>query len=200
MLQLVKFIIFQDENGVGLSDEDLRAEVDTFMFEGHDTTASGICWMFYCLAQNPEHQQKCREEIKAILEDNDTIQWWVFTFYCIIFLPHSHFSRKPGIQWYIAFSWGKLDPAAQLKLLLVASLSNVVQLVFGTAENCMAIPTCWPLPFTTSLLPLLLLLHCQPKGDEKSRIYICLGRGINLFLPFASPPAPNGFFHSLQEL
>ncbi|KAL8178730.1 UNVERIFIED_CONTAM: hypothetical protein K2H54_055877 [Gekko kuhli] len=65
----------KDENGVGLSDEDLRAEVDTFMFEGHDTTASGISWMLYCLAQNPEHQQKCREEVKAILEDPDTIQW-----------------------------------------------------------------------------------------------------------------------------
>uniref|UniRef100_A0A6J0UR60 Cytochrome P450 4B1-like n=1 Tax=Pogona vitticeps TaxID=103695 RepID=A0A6J0UR60_9SAUR len=65
----------KDENGVRLSDEDVRAEVDTFMFEGHDTTASGISWLFYCLAQNPEHQQKCREEIRSILGDRDTIHW-----------------------------------------------------------------------------------------------------------------------------
>ncbi|XP_008488976.2 cytochrome P450 4A4 [Calypte anna] len=65
----------KDANGVGLSDEDLRAEVDTFMFEGHDTTASGISWLFYSLALHPEHQQRCREEIQGILGDRDTIEW-----------------------------------------------------------------------------------------------------------------------------
>uniref|UniRef100_A0ACB8F4H6 Uncharacterized protein n=1 Tax=Sphaerodactylus townsendi TaxID=933632 RepID=A0ACB8F4H6_9SAUR len=65
----------KDENGVGLSDEDLRAEVDTFMFEGHDTTASGISWLLYSMAQQPEHQERCREEIKDILEDREDIQW-----------------------------------------------------------------------------------------------------------------------------
>ncbi|XP_014454162.1 cytochrome P450 4B1 isoform X2 [Alligator mississippiensis] len=65
----------KDENGVGLSDEDLRAEVDTFMFEGHDTTASGISWMLYCMALYPEHQQRCREEIQEILDGRDTVQW-----------------------------------------------------------------------------------------------------------------------------
>lgn len=65
----------KDENGAALSDEDLRAEVDTFMFEGHDTTASGISWLFYCLAIHPEHQQLCREEIQGILGDRDTIEW-----------------------------------------------------------------------------------------------------------------------------
>ncbi|KAG8436948.1 hypothetical protein GDO86_007869 [Hymenochirus boettgeri] len=65
----------KDENGHGLSDEDLRAEVDTFMFEGHDTTASGISWILYCMAKYPEHQQKCREEIKEVLGDKETVEW-----------------------------------------------------------------------------------------------------------------------------
>ncbi|XP_069498348.1 cytochrome P450 4B1-like [Ambystoma mexicanum] len=65
----------RDENGVGLSDEDLRAEVDTFMFAGHDTTASGISWIIYSLAKYPEYQEKCREEIKEILGDRDSMEW-----------------------------------------------------------------------------------------------------------------------------
>uniref|UniRef100_A0A8C6MR47 Uncharacterized protein n=1 Tax=Mus spicilegus TaxID=10103 RepID=A0A8C6MR47_MUSSI len=63
------------ENGKGLSDKDLRAEVDTFMFEGHDTTASGISWIFYALATNPEHQQRCRKEIQSLLGDGASITW-----------------------------------------------------------------------------------------------------------------------------
>uniref|UniRef100_A0A8C5QZZ1 Cytochrome P450 n=1 Tax=Leptobrachium leishanense TaxID=445787 RepID=A0A8C5QZZ1_9ANUR len=65
----------KDENGHGLSDEDLRAEVDTFMFEGHDTTASGVSWILYCMAKYPEHQKLCREEIREVLGDRDTVQW-----------------------------------------------------------------------------------------------------------------------------
>ncbi|XP_068098524.1 cytochrome P450 4A5-like [Hyperolius riggenbachi] len=75
-LDFLDILLFaKDENGRGLSDEDLRAEVDTFMFGGHDTTASGITWMLYCMAKYPEHQEKCREEIREVLGDRDTVQW-----------------------------------------------------------------------------------------------------------------------------
>ncbi|NXG76039.1 CP4A5 protein, partial [Baryphthengus martii] len=109
----------KDANGVGLSDEDLRAEVDTFMFEGHDTTASGISWLFYCLSLHPEHQQRCREEIQGILEDRDTIEWedlgkMTYTTMCIkesmrLFPPVPFVSRH--VSKPITFFDGRSLPA-----------------------------------------------------------------------------------------
>ncbi|XP_049631140.1 cytochrome P450 4A11-like [Suncus etruscus] len=75
-LDFLDILLFsRTEKGSSLSDKDLRAEVDTFMFEGHDTTASGISWILYALALNPEHQQLCREELQSLLGDGTSITW-----------------------------------------------------------------------------------------------------------------------------
>ncbi|XP_061573227.1 cytochrome P450 4B1 [Cololabis saira] len=75
-LDFLDILLFaRDEQQQGLSDEDIRAEVDTFMFEGHDTTASGISFILYCLASHPEHQKICRDEIIEVLGGKDTMEW-----------------------------------------------------------------------------------------------------------------------------
>ncbi|XP_028985122.1 cytochrome P450 4B1-like isoform X1 [Betta splendens] len=75
-LDFLDILLFaKDENQQGLSDEDLRAEVDTFMFEGHDTTASGMSFILYSLACHPEHQRICRNEIMEVLDGKDTMDW-----------------------------------------------------------------------------------------------------------------------------
>lgn len=48
------------------TEEDVREEVDTFMFEGHDTTAMGMSWALYLIALHPEHQELIHQELDAI--------------------------------------------------------------------------------------------------------------------------------------
>ncbi|XP_051026826.1 cytochrome P450 4F1 isoform X1 [Acomys russatus] len=70
-------LLTKDEDGKKLSDEDIRAEADTFMFEGHDTTASGLSWILYNLAKHPEYQERCRQEVQELLRDREPeeIEW-----------------------------------------------------------------------------------------------------------------------------
>ncbi|XP_054529973.1 cytochrome P450 4F3 isoform X1 [Pan troglodytes] len=70
-------LLSKDEDGKKLSDEDIRAEADTFMFEGHDTTASGLSWVLYHLAKHPEYQERCRQEVQELLKDREPkeIEW-----------------------------------------------------------------------------------------------------------------------------
>uniref|UniRef100_A0A1B0DL32 Uncharacterized protein n=1 Tax=Phlebotomus papatasi TaxID=29031 RepID=A0A1B0DL32_PHLPP len=48
--------------------EGIREEVDTFTFEGHDTTASAINMILFSLAENPDIQEKVYEEIMEIIQ------------------------------------------------------------------------------------------------------------------------------------
>ncbi|KAK2087570.1 hypothetical protein P7K49_033477 [Saguinus oedipus] len=70
-------LLARDEDGKELSDEDIRAEADTFMFEGHDTTSSGLSWVLFNLAKYPEYQEKCREEIQEVMKGREVeeLEW-----------------------------------------------------------------------------------------------------------------------------
>ena len=46
---------------------DIQEEVDTFMFEGHDTTTAAINWTLYTIATHPEVQKKIDQELKDVL-------------------------------------------------------------------------------------------------------------------------------------
>uniref|UniRef100_A0A8W4F6R7 Cytochrome P450 family 4 subfamily A member 24 n=1 Tax=Sus scrofa TaxID=9823 RepID=A0A8W4F6R7_PIG len=128
------------EKGNSLSDTDLRAEVDTFMFEGHDTTASGISWILYALASHPEHQQRCREEIQGLLGDGTSITWdhldqMPYTTMCIkealrLYPPVPGVSRE--LSKPITFPDGRSLPAG-----ITLSLS-----IYGLHHN----PQVWPNP------------------------------------------------------
>ena len=65
----------QDASGETLSDSDIMSEMNTFLFEGHDTTASGVSWVLYMMGLHPNIQSQCREEIRSVLGDRQRVEW-----------------------------------------------------------------------------------------------------------------------------
>ncbi|XP_011362285.1 cytochrome P450 4V2 [Pteropus vampyrus] len=60
-----------DDQGNKLSHKDIQEEVDTFMFEGHDTTAAAINWSLYLLGSYPEVQKKLDDELDEVFGKSD---------------------------------------------------------------------------------------------------------------------------------
>lgn len=58
----------QDEDGEGLTDEQIRDEMMTLLFAGHDTTTSTVAFMFYELARTPHLADRLVEEQRELLE------------------------------------------------------------------------------------------------------------------------------------
>lgn len=52
-----------------LSEEGIREEVDTFMFEGHDTTSMALSWIVYLLGHHAEFQEKVWPEVDCLFEE-----------------------------------------------------------------------------------------------------------------------------------
>ena len=57
-----------DESGEGLSDEQIRDEMMTLLFAGHDTTTSTVAFMFYELAHAPHLADRLVAEQHALLD------------------------------------------------------------------------------------------------------------------------------------
>ncbi|XP_053486697.1 cytochrome P450 4V2 [Ictalurus furcatus] len=56
----------KDDAGAVLSHEDIQEEVDTFMFEGHDTTAASMNWALHLIGSHPEVQKKVQAELQEV--------------------------------------------------------------------------------------------------------------------------------------
>ncbi|XP_027834868.1 cytochrome P450 4F3-like isoform X1 [Ovis aries] len=163
-------LLTKDEDGKGLSDEDIRAEADTFMFEGHDTTASGLSWVLYNLAKHPEYQERCRQEVQELLKDRESkeIEWddlaqLPFLTMCIkeslrLHPPVTAISRRCTQD--ITLPDGRVIPKGVICLISI----------FGTHHN----PSVWPDPEVYDPL------RFEPENIK--------GRSPLAFIPFSAGP------------
>ncbi|XP_046432818.1 cytochrome P450 4g15-like [Neodiprion fabricii] len=58
-------------NGANLTDVEIKEEVDTIMFEGHDTTAAGSSFVLSLLGYYQDIQEKVCQELDEIFEGSD---------------------------------------------------------------------------------------------------------------------------------
>ena len=62
-----------DEAGESLSDVELRDELMTLLFAGHETTATALSWALYLIHQSPEVYQKLLTELGNLGPNPDPI-------------------------------------------------------------------------------------------------------------------------------
>nr|QST15030.1 CYP4C33-like protein 1 [Diaphanosoma celebensis] len=70
-LAFLDLLIESSQDGLKLNDMDIREEVDTFMFEGHDTTAAAINWSLFLIGSHPHVQKEVDDELSRVFGDSD---------------------------------------------------------------------------------------------------------------------------------
>ena len=61
------------ETGEGMSDQQLRDEVMTFVLAGHETTAVTLAWACHLLAQHGDVEERLRREVRDALGDRTPV-------------------------------------------------------------------------------------------------------------------------------
>ncbi|KAM9835747.1 cytochrome P450 4F3 [Aulostomus maculatus] len=163
-------LLSQDDDGQGLTDEEIQAEANTFMFAGHDTTASAICWTLYNLARHEEYQEKCRQEVCDLMQGRDKheVEWedlskLPFTTMCIREALRLHSPVQAVTRTY---TQDMLLPGCRT----VPTGAICLVSIYGTHHN----PAVWTSPHEFNPL------RFEPTNTE--------GRASHAFIPFSSGP------------
>lgn len=68
---LTMLLLARDEGGEGMSDGELRDELMTLLFAGHETTATALAWAFYWIDKQPEVYKNLLQELENLGDNPD---------------------------------------------------------------------------------------------------------------------------------
>jgi cytochrome P450 len=57
-----------EDTGEGMTDLQIRDEVMTFIFAGHETVSTGLTWVWYLLSKHPSAWRRLRAEVEEVLQ------------------------------------------------------------------------------------------------------------------------------------
>ncbi|XP_011864532.1 PREDICTED: cytochrome P450 4C1-like isoform X1 [Vollenhovia emeryi] len=138
-LAMLDLLILASEEGL-LTDSDIKEEVDTFVFEGHDTTAMALCFALSLLAEHKDIQDRVRREINTVMQENQG----KLTMKSLQDLPYLERCIKEALRLYpsVYFISRVTNEEVQLKSYLIPA-GTVVQLnIYGVHRD----PNFWPNP------------------------------------------------------
>jgi cytochrome P450 family 110 len=64
----------RDEHGQAMRDEELRDELLTILFAGHETTATTLAWAFYQILRHPHILEKLQQELDSLGDNNNPME------------------------------------------------------------------------------------------------------------------------------
>ncbi|MGK7918887.1 MAG: cytochrome P450 [Trichodesmium sp.] len=68
---LTLMLLARDEEGQGMTDQEIRDELITMLIGGHETTASALAWAVYWVHKQPEVYEKLMQELATLETDTD---------------------------------------------------------------------------------------------------------------------------------
>lgn len=68
---LLDFMLEISKNNAHFTDDDIVNEACTFMLAGQDSVGAATAFCLFLLAQHPDYQQKCVDELYELFEDDD---------------------------------------------------------------------------------------------------------------------------------
>ncbi|XP_011864443.1 PREDICTED: cytochrome P450 4C1-like, partial [Vollenhovia emeryi] len=123
-----------------MTDLDIREEVDTFMFEGHDTTATALCFILALLAEHKDIQDRVRNEIDTALQENGE----KFTMKLLHDLPYLDRCIKEALRLYPSVYLISRIPGEDVKL--QSYIVPAGTYVFFNMYKAHRDPNFWPNP------------------------------------------------------
>ncbi|XP_011699126.1 PREDICTED: cytochrome P450 4C1-like isoform X2 [Wasmannia auropunctata] len=138
-LAMLDLLISASREGL-ISDSDIREEVDTFMFEGHDTVATALCFILALLAEYKDIQDRVRNEIDIAIKENGE----KFTIKLLQQLPYLEKCIKEGLRLYPSVYFISRVTAEDVKLQSYVVPAGTLLFMFFNKVN--RDPNFWPNP------------------------------------------------------